>query len=210
MKWMPISVSLCLFFVSISNHASNLYNPNISIRLQDQDKDGVIDARDNCPNTPIKSLVDNNGCPGHSIKQLSSELDVHFETGKYELKTEFYSGLVELGKFLQKNPETIAVITGHTDDIGNDEANEILSQQRAQSIANALSEKFKININRIVALGYGEARPLNPNNSDIDRKRNRRVQATVVSKYEMKEIYPKLRWTVWDYKTPGDAYSVKR
>ncbi|TDO98782.1 OmpA family protein [Marinomonas balearica] len=203
-------LSVSLFLMPICSFANNLYDPNISTRLQDQDKDGVIDARDDCPNTTIQSLVDNDGCPSNTSKHLSSELDVHFETGKYELKTEFYSGLVELGKFLQKNPESIAIITGHTDDVGSDEANEILSQRRAQSIANALSDKFKIDINRIIALGYGDARPLRPNNSDIERMKNRRVQAMVVSKYEIKEMYPKLRWTVWDYKTPGDGSNIKQ
>ncbi|ADZ92245.1 OmpA family protein [Marinomonas mediterranea] len=213
MKWMSVSITFCLLSASLLSNisqANTLLSPSIYERLKDQDKDGVIDARDTCPDTPLKSLIDNNGCPSHTVKTLSSELDVHFETGKYNLKPKYYPGLVELGKFLQKNPNTIAIITGHTDDIGDEESNEILSQRRAQSIAKALSEKFKIDIERIVALGYGESRPMYPNETDVERRKNRRVQASVVSKFQAKEIYPKLKWTVWDYKTPGDAFSVKR
>lgn len=201
---------LTLPFLTAVN-ASSLYNaPDISLRLKDQDKDGVINARDLCPDTAPNSVIDNNGCPEHDVHYLSGELDVHFGTGEHELKPSFYSGLLRLGKFLQKNPNTIAIITGHTDDVGDAAANKLLSQKRAQSIAKVLSEKFKIDIERIVALGYGESRPVLPNDSEADRKRNRRVQATVVSQFQAKETVAQQKWTVWDYKVPGGVYSTRR
>lgn len=66
-------------------------------------------------------------------------------------------------------------IAGHTCDLGTDEHNLKLSQARAKRVKSELEKFYKIDPKRIVAVGYGERYPHAPNDSDVNRKFNRRV-----------------------------------
>ncbi len=69
-------------------------------------------------------------------------------------------------------------ITGHTDNVGSDKENRTLSVQRAEMVRQYLARVLKDRY-RWVVLGYGASRPLAPNNSDLNRQRNRRIEITV-------------------------------
>ena len=173
--------------------AESLYASNVQSRLADADRDGVIDARDLCPNTPQGAAVDNYGCPNQSTKLLSVELNVLFDSGKADIKPRFYSELKNLAQFLQEHPSSTVVIEGHTDSKGSAELNRELSQKRATAIADVLVDSFRIKADRVKGIGYGETRPIADNDTESGRKQNRRVVAEVFAK----EQFANERWTIY-------------
>ena len=100
--------------------------------------------------------------------------DIFFATNSYTLTDESKRLIDLFADFLEHNPAVKAEIQGHTDDIGNDNDNLILSDRRAQSVYNYLIEKG-ISKNRIRYKGYGESRPVAPNTTPEGRAKNRRT-----------------------------------
>ncbi|THH37580.1 OmpA family protein [Neolewinella litorea] len=100
--------------------------------------------------------------------------NVFFETASdelLELSTEELDRLVAL---LESKPGLGVEIAGHTDDVGSDEANQRLSERRAASVK-AYLESQGIAADRIRSVGYGESRPVAPNDTEEGRARNRRT-----------------------------------
>ena len=83
--------------------------------------------------------------------------------------------LDKLVALLKANPDLPIEISGHTDDVGKDADNLLLSQKRAKSVVDYLAQKG-VNILKIKAEGYGKTRPFVQNNSDENRKLNRRIE----------------------------------
>ncbi len=103
--------------------------------------------------------------------------DVVFSSNSYEIDYSSYVQLDQLVDYLQKQPDIHIEIQGHTDDIGSEHDNLILSHERAKVVYNYLNKKIK---NRLSYKGYGESRPLIPNNSDSNRKLNRRTSFVIL------------------------------
>lgn len=195
MKTFIKTISLIGALITMSNFASaeSLYATNVQTRLADADSDGVIDARDLCPNTPEGSAIDNYGCPNQTTKLLSVELNILFDSGKADIKPRFYTELKGLAKFLQDHPSSTVVIEGHTDSKGSAELNRALSQKRASAIADVLVDSFRIQPSRVKGVGYGETRPIADNNTAAGRGQNRRVVAEVFAKEQLANE----RWTIY-------------
>jgi outer membrane protein OmpA-like peptidoglycan-associated protein len=81
-----------------------------------------------------------------------------------------------LARFLKNYPMFMVCIKGHTDSDGSEDYNEKLSQRRANQIKNYLEDVDSIDKTRIVAEGYGESRPLVPNDNAENKRKNRRVE----------------------------------
>ncbi len=105
--------------------------------------------------------------------------NVNFETGKWELLPPALPELDNLVAFLKENPKMRVEIGGHTDDVGIDADNQLLSQNRAEGVANYLISKG-IATARITFKGYGEALPIAPNTSAAGRLQNRRVECKLL------------------------------
>ena len=105
--------------------------------------------------------------------------NITFETNSAELNESSYKELDRLVQLMKKNPEIIVEISAHTDDVGSEEYNMKLSLRRAQSVVNYLKQKG-IPESRMVAQGYGETRPLVPNDSPEHRAMNRRVELRIL------------------------------
>ncbi len=101
--------------------------------------------------------------------------NIFFDTDKYDLKKESMQELDKLLQFLKNNVTTQIEISGHTDNLGSSEHNLELSQNRAQSVYNYLIN-HAIDSNRIQFKGYGDQKPIVPNNSDENRAKNRRTE----------------------------------
>lgn len=144
--------------------------------LMDSDEDGVIDALDQCPNTPAGSLVDHAGC---STQKVSITLDVKFASGKTDLGPEYDPQLKKAADFMKRYPETTVEIAGYTDNVGSPTKNKSLSLQRAQAVRNALVERFGVASERVTAVGYGVESPIADNITAEGRAANRRVVATL-------------------------------
>ena len=107
--------------------------------------------------------------------------NVFFETNKYNLKEESRVELIKLRDFLANNPSVAIEISGHTDNIGNDADNLLLSERRAEAIYNFLIENG-VEASRISYKGFGESQPIDTNDTEEGRANNRR------SEFKIREI----------------------
>ncbi|MDR0724548.1 MAG: OmpA family protein [Prevotellaceae bacterium] len=105
--------------------------------------------------------------------------NITFETNSAELNVESYAELNRLLNFLGQNPEIKIEISAHTDDVGSNEYNFRLSDKRAESVIKFLISN-NVDKNRVLSKGYGELKPLVPNDSDENRAKNRRVEIKII------------------------------
>lgn len=107
--------------------------------------------------------------------------NLFFDFAKFSLRTESYPELKRLIDFLNSNPAVRIEIGGHTDSVGSDENNLLLSQNRAKSVLDYLIQKG-ISAQRLTAKGYGETKPLADNQTNEGRQLNRRVEVKILEK----------------------------
>ncbi|MGB1248219.1 MAG: OmpA family protein [Chitinophagales bacterium] len=105
--------------------------------------------------------------------------NVFFDSNSATLKDESKVELKQLFKFLKNNPEMQIEIGGHTDDVGEENDNQILSENRAKAVLDYLVENG-IDADRLTSVGYGETVPIVENNSDENRAKNRRTTFKVL------------------------------
>lgn len=108
---------------------------------------------------------------------LSRTGSIFFKSGSAELDAESYPLLGAVLDIVQRCPSLSVVVAGHTDAIGSDAVNQVLSEARARSVANYLLRRG-VASRRIQAVGYGETRPVAPNDTQRNRSRNRRIEFT--------------------------------
>jgi len=134
-----------------------------------------------CGSTPFIPLKAGTGSVNVQFEDTKFELkDVNFETGKSELKPSSYGILNSTVKGLQKYDTVRVEIEGHTDNVGGEEYNLKLSQDRANSVRTYLVSKG-IKPERITAVGYGYSRPRANNESEEGRAQNRRIEIRVLN-----------------------------
>lgn len=104
--------------------------------------------------------------------------NLFFDTKQWTLKPESYLELNRIVKFLEQNPQVKIEISGHTDDVGSDENNQILSAKRAYEVYQYFISK-SVTIERLLYIGYGETKPKVPNLNDYNRALNRRVELMI-------------------------------
>lgn len=109
--------------------------------------------------------------------------DVLFDSGKVSLKNGSSNYLDKLALFLNAYPERTAEIEGHTDDVGSDAANMLLSQRRADTVKAFLLGQGVAG-DRLDASGKGEAVPLAANTTADGRQLNRRVEVIIANAYK--------------------------
>lgn len=155
----------------------------------DNDKDGIKDVDDKCPLEPevINGFKDKDGCPdkGRQVVILKKDkieiLDkVYFKTGSSRILRKSYKLLNQVAQVLNGHDEIVKIqVEGHTDNRGRDALNKKLSQRRAESVVRYLI-KAKVESARLVAVGFGEEKPIAPNNSKKGREQNRRVEFNII------------------------------
>ncbi|MEL6986474.1 MAG: OmpA family protein [Bacteroidota bacterium] len=142
----------------------------------DTDGDGIIDSRDRCP--ARAGTAANNGCPSITAEDRAiltrAITDVRFETGKAELKTSSFAVLNQIADLMAKYPDYNLVISGHTDNVGEEGKNQLLSEDRARACFNYLLRKG-VQGYRMKSFGFGESQPIDSNQTETGRSRNRRV-----------------------------------
>ena len=104
--------------------------------------------------------------------------NLFFPSGSFDLEHDSKSELVEVAKFLKSNPDMKVTISGHTDDVGNDQNNQVLSEKRAQSVT-AYLVKLGIGEGRMQSVGMGEKKPIMPNADEKGRAMNRRIEMEI-------------------------------
>jgi|UniRef100_UPI004049E28F outer membrane protein OmpA-like peptidoglycan-associated protein len=148
----------------------------------DTDGDGVLDKDDKCPNEA--GTVANNGCPeikptAEVMKTLNEYArTILFDTGKATFKKESLQTLESMNAIFKEYPKADFYIDGHTDSVGSDKSNKLLSERRANAvrdwlIANGIAKE------RLEARGFGEEKPIDDNKTPGGRTNNRRVEVVV-------------------------------
>lgn len=113
-------------------------------------------------------------------KQIVILDKVFFETNKDIIKPESFKLLDEVGSVIMANPQVGRVeVSGHTDSDGDDGSNLDLSQRRAESVKRYLEGKG-VKADRLVAVGYGEGKPIDKNTSSKGKANNRRVEFNLI------------------------------
>ncbi len=150
----------------------------------DNDGDGIADDDDRCPDE--SGPASNNGCPAAAVGPTitATKIELHqkifFDTGKATLKPASEQLLDKVADLLKQNPQVKLIrIEGHTDSRGNPKRNLILSQRRAEAVRQYMISKG-VAPDRLQAVGYGDTRPIAPNNTRKGRAANRRVEFIIV------------------------------
>jgi OOP family OmpA-OmpF porin len=102
-------------------------------------------------------------------------LDIHFDTGKADIKPESMPVVDQIAVLLEENPDLRVSIEGHTDNAGDASRNKVLSEQRARAVAAAVAAKG-IARDRMTTVGWGQEKPVADNRSEEGRAKNRRVE----------------------------------
>ena len=147
--------------------------------LNDNDKDGVIVARERCNDTVMGATIDNYGCG--KIKPINErqELKILFANDSYYIDPQYYDQVETIATFMREYPNTKVTIEGHCSKTGSYDHNLALSQNRANAVISTLSERFGIEADRLTAIGYSYDRPVDPTHTQMAHTRNRRVIAEV-------------------------------
>ena len=105
--------------------------------------------------------------------------NLNFVSGKYEIQKKYFKELENLILILNEQNKINIEIAGHTDSIGDNKTNQILSENRAISVKKFLV-KNSINPNRIFCVGYGEKQPIESNKTEKGREKNRRIEIRIL------------------------------
>jgi len=143
----------------------------------DADGDGTADKNDKCPN--MAGPLWDNGCPsanGDNILTINPPLEnPNFLVGSAELSKNDLFKLDRVAEIMKANPNYKLIVKGHTDNVGEFDFNQTLSERRAVSGRDYLLNKG-VNPMQIQTVGYDYSQPLNKDNTAADRAKNRRIE----------------------------------
>ncbi|MEQ9064442.1 MAG: DUF5723 family protein [Vicingaceae bacterium] len=154
---------------------------NYGCPYTDTDGDSILDKDDECPNVP--GVRENNGCP--LIEAEDQEIintafaNLEFLSGKAVIRDESLESLDRLAELLVKKTEWQLRLSGHTDNVGSEKENLILSKRRAEAVQTHLSE-HGVEKSRIKVEFFGESQPIASNDTPEGRQKNRRVEMEIL------------------------------
>lgn len=157
--------------------------------VYDRDNDGLTDDKDRCPDQPEtpNAYMDEDGCPDTkptrvevTANQIVIKQRINFATGKTTILADSFAVLDDVAQVLKDYPNVTIEIAGHTDNVGDDNANQRLSKARADAVFEYLVRRG-IAATRMQTMGYGETRPIDTNRTDEGRQNNRRVEFNILS-----------------------------
>ncbi|MBL7841761.1 MAG: OmpA family protein [Cyclobacteriaceae bacterium] len=133
---------------------------------------------------------------GATVERVGEGILITFNSGlqfnlnSYELQAATKANLDDLAKTLKKYDDTNILIEGHTDSSGDDAYNMRLSDNRADAVKDYLKDKG-IKSGRIETKGYGESQPLETNDTEAGRAKNRRVEVAIYANKKMQKMAEK-------------------
>jgi len=122
--------------------------------------------------------------PEVDVRNTGSEIivtmpqDILFDTDSAELRGDLRADLTTIAGNLQRYPESIVLVTGHTDSTGTAGYNQRLSERRADAVASVLITAG-VPSRRLMARGAGLTQPVATNDTELGRAQNRRVEITI-------------------------------
>ena len=112
---------------------------------------------------------------------------VYFDTGKYNINAASQANLDKLSAILKEYVNTNVLVVGHTDSVGSDESNMLLSQRRATAVTTYFTATKGLSQGRFTTNWFGEQTPVADNATPEGRAKNRRVNIAIVPNEKMKE-----------------------
>lgn len=146
--------------------------------LLDDDGDGVINARDRCPNTPHAAIVDNNGCPTIVERSDATELHILFANDSTVIPAEYLPQIDHMAAFLAAYPDTHIELKGYASQVGAHDYNDALSKRRADVVRQHLIA-LGVTPARIRTVGFGDTQPVPAASKEESHTLSRRVTARV-------------------------------
>lgn len=107
------------------------------------------------------------------------EGDALFDSGKAQLRPEAETALAKIGVVLAQFPSAGVLIEGHTDSKGKPAVNLELSEKRAVAVREYLKKRADLSGINFTTRGFGESKPISPNDTEEGRQQNRRVEIVV-------------------------------
>lgn len=121
---------------------------------------------------------------GENIR-LIFDSGILFNTGSATITSSSRDNIEKLARILNRYNDTNLVIEGHTDTIGSEADNQMLSERRAESVS-ALLKASGVSGSRLAPVGYGETRPISTNETEMGRRLNRRVEVVISANENLK------------------------
>lgn len=152
----------------------------------DNDGDRILDVDDACPDEAevYNAFEDDDGCPdeGEDIQVNECNIDlggevIEFGYDSADIRSDSHGLLGRIADVLNTRTDITRIrVEGHTDSRGSDSYNQALSQRRADSVMQYLTSRGGVDRSRLEAIGYGESRPTDSNDTASGRQNNRRVE----------------------------------
>jgi outer membrane protein OmpA-like peptidoglycan-associated protein len=131
----------------------------------------------------LDQLLSGSGKLGLGTAPILMPTDLLFDYDSATLRPGATASLQKLGRLIQRNPQAIFKVEGHTDSFGSDEYNLDLSQRRAETVKAWLVENMNIEPDRIQTQGYGKTRLIVPGDRSVEEQQlNRRVEIVIRTK----------------------------
>lgn len=132
--------------------------------------------------------------PGATVERVEDDIvitfdensGVYFDTAKYNINAASQVNLDKLAGVLREYVDTNVLVVGHTDSVGAEESNMLLSKRRAQAVSSYFTTKG-IASNRLTTNWYGEQTPVGDNATPEGRAQNRRVNIVIIPNEKMKQ-----------------------
>ncbi len=155
---------------------------------RDNDGDGVLDTEDSCPlkAETINGVDDEDGCPDVAVQGIDDQGDrlklsksLSFKGRTSQLNDDHRAVLSQVAAYLKGTPSIASLeVASHTDSEGTTAQNRGVTQRRADAIRAFLVAQG-VDAGRVIAVGYGEERPIANNASPYERAKNNRVELIV-------------------------------
>lgn len=130
--------------------------------------------------------------PDATVERVGEGINLTFNSGllfklnSAELSADAKTELDKFGGILSKYEDTQILLEGHTDDTGSDDYNMKLSERRAEAVSSYLVS-HNLPASRLKTKWYGESQPKFPNDSEVNREKNRRVEIAIYANEDMKQ-----------------------
>jgi OmpA-OmpF porin, OOP family len=111
---------------------------------------------------------------------ISTARAIYFKTASADLDKESEPILQSVAEIASRCPDAKIAVAGHTDSVGGKEANRQLSEQRARAVVSFLTQ-HGVAAARVESAGYGDTRPIVPNDTEANRAKNRRIEFRVMA-----------------------------
>lgn len=108
-------------------------------------------------------------------------VNIEFETGKAIIQVTSMQQIRDFAAYIKRFPKMVVEVRGHTDDKGSEDLNQKLSEARAEAVRTALVQ-FGVQPSQLRTKGFGKTQPLVPNDSEDNRRKNRRTEFAIIEK----------------------------